>query len=80
MKRLAICLLFTGCAIRPATIGHRVEGIGQARQMATAQQASIATATASSAVTSSEISRIDGKASVILQWLNRQDRKVHEKP
>ena len=84
--RAVLAVLLGGCSIRPATIGPRVQGIHEAQLAQQSQAVEIRKATASSALTSAEIAKLktlagrsEGKASVILQWLDRQERKAHEK-
>ncbi len=85
MKPLTIIpfLALAGCSIKPAAIGPRVQGIHEAQTAAASQQVSIEQAKASSALTSAEIGKLktlaqrsDGKASVVLQWLDYQQRKA----
>lgn len=82
---LILAILLAGCAVRPASIGHRVQGIPQAQAAQQAQAAAVAQAQASSAQTSAAIAQVkvlakgsEGKSSVVLQWLNRQERKAHQ--
>lgn len=85
--RAFVAVMLGGCAIKPAGFGPKVEGIREAQNAAAAQKQSLATATETSRLTSAEIGKIktlagrsEGKADIILQWLDRQERKQHAAP
>lgn len=79
--------LYTGCnTIKPATFGPRVSGITETRQENTQIGNGLATIRQEDKLTRAEIAhlktaatRSEGKASVVLQWLDRQERLRAEK-
>lgn len=75
---MGLILGCSGCALHPARIGSRVQGIAESRQAVASAQESSRETSAQLAQIKTLAGRGDGKAALILKWLDRQDRKQRQ--